>query len=193
MKTSAPRIDSRVAAVVSPFAKVLSLTSPSSMLSWSAIFWARTGCERPEKSISFPEGPRSIQRPRSPCGWGVCSGVTSRPGSDELSRSAFHAGSPPWSPVAPARWRAIRRDVLGDVRAAADPCIVSDRHRSLEAIVNAGPDVPADRRPLLLASGLVRVVGRDRAGADVRALADLGIAEVARGAAPSRPRRSARS
>src|SRR5688572_31115077 len=141
------------------------------MLSWSAIFWARTGCDRPEKSISFPEGPRSIQRPRSPCGWGVCSGVTSRPGSDSsvvpLSTQVALLGDL----TRPRDGERFRRHILGDVRAAADPCIVSDRHRSLESIVNAGPDVPADRRAALLTSRLVREVGRDRPGADVGALA----------------------
>ena len=40
-----------------------------------------SGFERPEKSMSFPDGPRSIQRPRSPLVCGTGTSGTSRPGS----------------------------------------------------------------------------------------------------------------
>src|SRR5262249_44276252 len=47
-----------------------------------------------------------------------------------------------------------------------------------EAIVNAGPDVPPDLRLGLPPPVVVGQVGGDVAGRDVRALADLGIADV---------------
>src|SRR6476661_5509050 len=52
---------------------------------------------------------------------------------------------------------------------------VADRDRRDEGVVGPGLRVPADRRAAL---GDSVVVGEDRAGADVGALADLGVADV---------------
>ena len=41
------------------FENVSSSTSPSSTPSFSAMFWARSGCERPAKTISRFSGPRA--------------------------------------------------------------------------------------------------------------------------------------
>src|SRR5512141_582659 len=59
-------------------------------------------------------------------------------------------------------------DVLGDHRTGCDPCSVTHLQRRDEAIVDAGPDVAADRGARLGPAGLVREVGRDRSGADIR-------------------------
>src|ERR1700712_5286126 len=72
----------------------------------------------------------------------------------------------------------VCRDVLGYDRSGCNPCSVSDFDRRHEAIVDTGPDVAADRRPSLGLTRLVREVGRDRAGADVRVVADLGVTDV---------------
>src|SRR5947209_19036947 len=65
--------------------------------------------------------------------------------------------------------------VLGDHRSGGRVCVVADRHRSDERRVDARLDSRADRRAVL--AGAV-VVGRDRARAQVRVLADGGIADV---------------
>ena len=57
------------------------------------------------------------------------------------------------------------RDVLRDDRAGAGLRVVADRQRRAEHRVDAEEDPLADRRPVLRAAV---VVGRDRAGADVR-------------------------
>src|SRR6266480_7664473 len=114
------------------------------MPSFSAIFWASSGCERPAKSISRFDGPLSIQ----------CSGLTS--GFDSATSSPGRRVS---SVVALSTEIALfrdllrrepserfRRDIFCYVRPACNPCIVPDLDRGLEAIVNAGPDVAADLR-----------------------------------------------
>src|SRR6266487_4569592 len=176
MKTSAPRIDSSYRQYVSPLANVRSDTSPAWMPSFSAIRWASSGCERPEKSMSRFDGPRSIQ----------CSGLTSA-----LVSATSSPGKRVSSVVALSTEIALFRDLLrgktGErfgrdifcyVRTACNPCIVPDLHRCLEAIVDAGPDVAADLRPPFWPAGLMGEVGRDVAGRDVRVLADFGIADV---------------
>src|SRR5581483_3831916 len=72
----------------------------------------------------------------------------------------------------------IRRDVLRYDRTGGNPRSVPDLDGRDEAIVDAGPDVAADRRSALRKAWLVREVGRDRARADVRVVADLGVADV---------------
>src|SRR5690242_3924627 len=146
------------------------------MPSFSAIFCASSGCERPEKSMSRFDGPVSIQ----------CSGLTSA-----LVSATSSPGRRVSSVVALSTEIALFRDLLRRepserfgrdifcyVRPARNPCVVPDLDRGLEAIVNAGPDVAADLRPALRPAGLVREVRRDVAGCDVRVLADLGIADV---------------
>src|SRR5437870_490728 len=146
------------------------------MPSFSAIFCASSGWDRPEKSMSRFDGPRSIQ----------CSGLTS-----DLVSATSSPGRRVSSVVALSTEIALFRDLLRretskrfgrnifrDVRTACNPYIVSDLHRRFETIVDPGPDVSPDLRPPLLPSGLVRVVGRDVAGGHVRVLADLGVADV---------------
>src|SRR5204862_123838 len=62
--------------------------------------------------------------------------------------------------------------------ARRNPSIVPNLDRSNEGIVDAGPDVAPDDGAALLTAGMVGEVGRDVAGADVRPLADLGVADV---------------
>src|SRR5439155_6540600 len=146
------------------------------MPSLSAIFCARSGCERPEKSIRRFDGPRSIQ-----CS-GFSSGLVSATSSPGRRVSSVVALS---TEVALFRYLLRResserfgRDIFCYVRTACNPCIISDLDRRLETIVDAGPDVPADPRPSLRAAGLMRVVGGDVAGGDVRVLAHVGVPDV---------------
>src|SRR5581483_11535386 len=175
MKTSAPRIDSSYRQYVSPLAKVSSVTSPSSTPSCSAIRAARTGCERPANTISRFCGPRSIQWP----GFGSsCGSFTSSPGS--ASSVVPVAGCIAFLVLlarASNRER-VRWDVLGDHRSGRCPCTVSDLHRGDETILDPGPDVLADLRAALRHPLPMWEVRGDRAGADVRVLADLGVADV---------------
>src|SRR5580765_5665604 len=146
------------------------------MPSFSAILCASSGCERPEKSISRLDGPVSIQ----------CSGLTSAlvsatssPGRRVSSVVALSTEIALFRDL--LRWESSERfgrDIFFYVRPARNPCIVPDLDRGFEPIVNAGPDVPPDLRSPLRPAGLVGEVGGDVAGADVRALADLGVADV---------------
>src|SRR3954469_4694437 len=70
------------------------------------------------------------------------------------------------------------RHVVGDDRTGRNPCIVADLDGRHERIVNRPPDVAADRGLALRPPRLVRKVGGDRARADVRAGADLRVANV---------------
>src|SRR6266480_3905007 len=146
------------------------------MPSFSAIFWASSGCERPANSISRFDGPVSIQ----------CSGLTS--GLDSATSSPGRRVS---SVVALSTEIALFRDLLRResserfgrdifcyVRPARNPCVVPDLDRGLETILNAGPDVAPDLRLPHRAARLVGEVRRDVAGGDVRVLADLGVADV---------------
>src|SRR5215208_4862547 len=148
------------------------------MPSLSAILCARSGCERPENSISRFEGPRSIQ----------CSGLTS--GLDSATSSPGRRVS---SLVVvmlsteialfrdlPRRESGQRfgRDIFCYVRASCNPCVVPDLDRRLEAILDSGPDVAADLRPLFGTARRVREVAGDVSGRDVRAFPDLGVADI---------------
>src|SRR5665647_498483 len=154
--------------------------SPSFRPSLSAICPASSGCERPEKTISRFCGPRSIQ-----CsGFGaLTSDPSSRPGR------AISAGVVRLSMVLvdPAflgflAWRESgerpRGDIIGDDRSRRNPSVVANADRSIERIVDAGPDVAADPGCALGLALLVLEVGRDVAGGDVRIFTDLGVADV---------------
>ena len=80
--------------------------------------------------------------------------------------------------------------VVLDHRAGASVGGVADFYRRDQHRVNADADVVADHRPVLAETV---VVGGDRAGAEVAAGADLGVADVGEVRAPWRPRRSASS
>src|SRR4051812_33495220 len=146
------------------------------MPGFSAIRCANSGCERPEKSMSRLDGPRSIQ-----CS-GLSSGLVSATSSPGRRVSSVVALS---TEIALFRDLLRRetserfgRDIFCYVRTACNPSVVPDLHRRLEPIVNAGPDVPPDLRSPLGPTWLVREVGRDVAGRQVGVLADLGIADV---------------
>src|SRR5436189_5472460 len=143
------------------------------MPSFSAIRCASAGCERPEKSMSRLDGPRSIQ-----CS-GFSSGLVSATSSPVRRGCSVVAISTEIALFRDLRRREASerfgRDIFCYVRTACNPCVVPDLHRRLEAIVNAGPDVAADLGLRLGAVWLVGVVGGDVAGRDVRVLADLGI------------------
>ena len=68
------------------------------------------------------------------------------------------------------------RDVLGDDGARAGLGAVADRRRRTSIVSTPRKAPGADAGPVLAAAV---VVGRDRARADVRPLADVGVAEVA--------------
>src|SRR5689334_23152656 len=146
------------------------------MPSFSAILCASSGCERPEKSMSRFDGPVSIQ----------CSGftsalvsATSSPGRRVSSVVALSTEIALFRDL--LRWEPSERfgrDIFCYVRPARNPCVVPDLDRGFEAIVDTGPDVTADLRPGLAPAVVVGQVGGDVAGRDVRALPDLGIADV---------------
>src|SRR5581483_12132974 len=132
-------------------------------------------CERPENTIRRFCGPRSSQWPGA--GWLIAAG-DSRPGrtSSVVALSGCIAlivllartGNP----------QCVGGDVLRYDRSSRDPRSVSNLHRRDEAIVDAGPDVAADRRAAFRLPGLVREVRRDRARADIGVRADLRVADV---------------
>src|SRR5438874_4118423 len=146
------------------------------MPSFSAIFCASSGWDRPEKSMRRFDGPVSIQ-----CS-GLTSGLlsaTSSPGRRVSSVVALSTEIALFRDL--LRWESSERfgrDIFCYVRPACNPCIVPDLDRGLEAIVDAGPDVAADLRLPLGPARLVREVGRDVARGHVRVLADLGVADV---------------
>src|SRR5215203_4287020 len=174
-KTSAPRIDSPNRQYVSSFANVSSSISPSSTPSWSTMRFASPGCDRPANTISRFCGPRSMKWP----GRGsATAGVTSRPGSGARSVSITTGESFLVDLAGAGDGECLRRDVFRDDGARRNPSIVANRDRSNEPIVDPGPDVAPDRRASLRPSRLVREVGRDVPGRDVRAGSDLGVADV---------------
>src|SRR5690242_12811414 len=143
---------------------------------WRPMSSASARFELPEKSMSRFIGPISI----------VFSGLgsapvvgASRPGSCVSSVVVLSIGISLFRDL-PASGDGERagRDVLRDDRARSDPSIVANRDRSNEHIVAARMDVAADLRAELPRAELGPVVGRDRARADVRPLAHVGIADV---------------
>src|SRR2546423_13604946 len=137
--------------------------------------------ELPENSISRFCGPRSIQRVGSPCGAG--GSTVSSPGSVAVSvigwSFALVVDVAFFRHLArrEARERA-RRHVVRDDRANRDPDVVADLEGCNEGILDAGPDVAPDLRPPLGFTRFVRIVNGDPTGADVRAGADLGVADI---------------
>src|SRR5258705_10201244 len=146
------------------------------MPSFSEIRWASSGWERPEKSMSRLDGPRSIQ-----CS-GFSSGLVSATSSRGRRVSSVVALS---TEIALFRDLLRRetserfgRDIFCYVRTACNPCVVPNLHRRLEPIVNAGVDVSPDLRPPLGSIGLVGEIGSDIPGGDVRVLTDVSIADI---------------
>src|SRR4249919_4190684 len=70
------------------------------------------------------------------------------------------------------------RDILRDDGAGCNPNVVAYLDRGIEDSVHTGPDVAADLGTPLRLARLVREVGGDVAGRDVRPLAHLGVADV---------------
>src|SRR3954468_22928581 len=133
--------------------------------------------ERPLNSISRLWGARSIQ-----VEWSGSVTAGAFPGTvanSGIGVSTLTALSPSISLdvglLGTCHSQRVGRDVVGDHRPRRSPGAVADRDRRDEDIMRAGVDVSSDRRSLL--AGAV-VVGGDGAGADVRVLADLGVADV---------------
>src|SRR5213078_292462 len=148
------------------------------MPSLSAIRPARSGFERPEKSISRFWGPRSIHGLRSSVG--RTGSTVSRPGS---VASAILLPLPP--DVAflvllprPRDCEGFRRDIRRDDRSGPNPSIVANLDGRNKGIVDAGPDVAADLGAAFRLPLLVGEVGGDVPSADVGSLADVRVADV---------------
>src|ERR1043166_3380477 len=71
-----------------------------------------------------------------------------------------------------------RRDIIRDDGPGCNPNVVANLDRSTEDSVHTGPDVATDSRPALRLAGLVREVGGDVAGRDVRPLPHFGVTDV---------------
>src|SRR5699024_7639690 len=67
------------------------------------------------------------------------------------------------------------RDVVADRRTSAGIGAITDGHGGHEHIIRAGARVPAHLRARF---GETVVIGHDRAGADIGALADIGVADI---------------
>src|SRR5436305_6980400 len=142
------------------------------------MFCARSGCERPANTISRFSGPRSMKC----CGAGSVTTRASSPGS----ASSVAVGlsmllvDPPFLRRLSLRRPGQRtgRDILRDDGPCCNPSVVPYLDRRVEDSVHTGPDVAADLGAPLRLARLVREVGRDVAGRDVRALPHLGIADV---------------
>src|SRR5712671_4342480 len=151
--------------------------SPSSSPSCCAIAPARSGCERPAKTISRFCGPRSIQ-----CPWPGCVMVVfSSPGSvSSAVRLSMLVVDPPFLGFLARRepCKRSRGDIICDDRTRRNPSIVANVHRCTKRIVDTGPDVAPDPCPTFRLSRLVREICSDVAGGDVRVLSDLGIPNV---------------
>src|SRR5256714_5995537 len=178
-KMSAPRIDSLYRQYVSSFLNVSSSTSPSSRPRCSAIAPARSGCERPANTISRFSGPRSIQCPEDGFVIDACSSP-GRASSAVPVKLSMLLVDPTF--LGFLAWREPGEgsggDIICDDRPRCNPSVVANVDRSIERIVDAGPDVATDPSQALRQTGFVREVGRDVAGGDVRIFADLGVPEV---------------
>src|SRR5262245_28416510 len=107
---------------------------------------ARSGCERPAKTMRRLTGPRSMKCP----GTGSSRGSDdSKPGSAAVRSTLSIVISLFVLLSAAGDCEGSRRDVLRDDRARGNPSIVANRDRSNEYILDTGMDVAADRRPLL--------------------------------------------
>src|SRR5947199_10877446 len=69
-------------------------------------------------------------------------------------------------------------DIICDDRTRRNPSVVTNADRSIERIVDAGPDVAPDPGRALGLARFVREVRGDVAGGDVRIFADLGVTDV---------------
>src|SRR5207302_2261915 len=178
-KMSAPRIDSLYRQYVSSFLNVSSSTPPSSSPRCSAIAPARSGCERPAKTIRRFCGPRSIQCP----GDDSVMDAFSSPGraSSAVSvRLTMLLVDPAFLGLLARREPGERSggDIICDDRTRRNPSVVANVDRSIERIVDTGPDVAADPSRALRQTRFVGEIGRDVARRDVRIFADLGVSEV---------------
>src|SRR3954467_11092654 len=123
------------------------------------MFWARSGCERPAKTISRFSGPRSMKC----CGDGS---VTTRASSPGRARSLAGGLSmllvdPPF-PRRLSRGKTRQRDRRDIFRAdgpGCNPNVVANLDRGIDDSVHTGPDVAADLGPALRLPRLVREVG----------------------------------
>src|SRR5690348_17649617 len=69
-------------------------------------------------------------------------------------------------------------DIIRDDRTRRNPSVVANADRSIEDIVDTGPDVLPDRGLCLGQPGFVLEIRGHAARSDVRPVADLGIADV---------------
>src|SRR5207253_11390905 len=69
-------------------------------------------------------------------------------------------------------------DIICDDRTRRNPSVVANVDRSIERIVDAGPDVAADASRALRQTWFVGEIGRDVACGDVRIFADFSVPEV---------------
>src|SRR5947209_33353 len=136
--------------------------------------WARSVCDRPEKTIRRFCGPRSIQWLGDDC----VTTAGSRPGRTSSGLAPTGCISLPVLLPRPCERKCFGRDVFRDNRTSGDPSPIPDLDGCDEAIVDTGPDVAADRRAALRRARLMREVGGDRACAHVRIVADVRIADV---------------
>src|SRR5215471_6185562 len=123
-------------------------------------------------------GPRSIQWPGRGCAAGVW---PSRPGrASSVVPVSTLVIDPSFFRRLPRREPRKRpgRDIFRDHHTRRKPHVVADLHRSIERIVDTGPDVAPDARHRLRLARLVLEVRRDVAGGDVRVLPDLRVADV---------------
>src|SRR5215475_412910 len=117
------------------------------------MFCARSGCERPAKTISRFSGPRSMK-----CsGDGSVTTRASRPG-----RGSSVAVGLSMLVVDPSflcrlsrgkTGQRTGRDIIRDDGSRCNPNVVANLDRSIEDSVHAGPDVAADLRPALRLTG----------------------------------------
>src|SRR5256714_14002243 len=150
------------------------MTSPGSTPSCSAMRFASSGCERPANTMSRFHGPRSIQCP------GPCSLMTWLPSSPGRATSvaltlSMPVVDPPFLRLLPRGepGERSRGDIIGDDRARCNPSIVANVDRSIERIVDAGPDVTADAGLGLRLARLVLEIGGDISGGGGWGLAGL--------------------
>src|SRR3954464_11480175 len=132
------------------------------------MFWARSGCERPAKTISRFSGPRSMKC----CGDGS---VTTRASSPGRATSVAVGLSmllvdPPFLRCLPRGKPGQRtgRDIIRDDGTCCNPNVVANLDRGIGGGVPTGPDVAADPGAALRLARLVREVKRDGAGRAVR-------------------------
>src|SRR5579864_2640299 len=151
--------------------------SPSSSPSCCAIAFARSGCERPEKTMSRFCGPRSSQCPCAGC---VTIAFSSPGRASSAVRLSMLVVDPPFLGFLARCEPGERsgRDIIGDDRTRRNPSIVANVHRCIERIVDTGPDVASDAGDPLRLPRNVGEIGSDVARGDVRPLADLRVPDV---------------